>query len=153
MGRAVRSRTTASRGNRCRRRTLPPDVDDQSRSSHQPPYHALSPSLLRVSPATPEQNAWGLCPPGISTHSSPPVFQPSNHSRLTSQLLRLVQIMTAPAPIPIVATEAIYFHATFSLSGAYQDLAFCNYEQAARARVPKFGSARIHAMALNAVSS
>ena len=43
-----------------------------------------------------------------------------------------VQIASAPALIPIFAAEAIYLHTMFSASGAYQDLAFRDYEQAAR---------------------
>ena len=56
-----------------------------------------------------------------------PHWHPSDPSPYYS-----VQIASAPAPIPIFAAEAIYLHTMFSASGAYQDLAFRDYEQAAR---------------------
>ena len=84
------------------------------------------------------------------------VVQPSHEpaleinwaSDMSTALNRTLQVMPRPSDPPpypptvasrsnrdrpIVAAEAIYFHATFSASGVYQDLAFCRYEQAARA--------------------
>ena len=93
---------------------------------------------IRVLVDRAEQNAAGGGPPvGPATIQDPQLL---GLVQITVPLV--VQIVSArhPAPIPIFVAEATYLRATFSASGAYLDhiqhnprVAFCDFEQAARA--------------------